>query len=212
MLAGGVVAAIIPRDHVEAARYAAAVWDTGLAPSSYKNKEQVMIGIMCGMELGLPPMQALSAIAIINGRPAVWGDGAAALCAPKVAKYWEGFEGEPNTDDYTAVVKIWRVGQPDEPYIGRFSIADAKRAKLWANASKDPWIKYPSIMQLHRARGFARRAGFADCLKGLALAEEVRDMEQPQTTAPVSTDFLSDDPPAQQQNQPPPNPQDYLEE
>jgi hypothetical protein len=201
MLAGGAVQAIVPRDHVEASRFASAIWKSGLAPSSYKDAEQVSIGIMCGLELGVPPMQALSGIAIINNRPAVWGDLAVALAQRNgtLVNHESLFEGEEGTDSYTAIFRAWRKGQPN-PYEGKFSVGDAKRAKLWANSSKQPWILYPSRMLFNRARAFALRNGFADCLKGLAIAEEVRDLEAPVEREVKSTAFLDDTSPVQDTN------------
>jgi hypothetical protein len=76
--------------------------------------------------------------------------------------------------EYGWEVRYWRKGQ-DQPYIGRFTVRDAKRANLWMNSNKDPWIKYPDRMLFNRARAFALRDGFADALMGLSIAEEVMD-------------------------------------
>ncbi len=212
MLAGGDVKAIIPRDHVEAGRMGAAIFAAGLAPDSYKTPEQVMIGIMAGLELGVAPMQALSGIAIINRRPAVWGDLAVALCQKGgMTNHEDFFEGEEGTDSYTAVYRAWR-GEQKTPYEGRFSVKDAKVAKLWGNASKQPWIMYPNRMLKNRARAFALRDGFADCLKGLAIVEEARDIEPAQIAGPVSTDFLSDEAPAPSKESLLPPPTEFLED
>ena len=52
-----------------------------LAPKDYKGKpENVAVAIAMGMELGVSPMQAIQGIAVINGRPSVWGDLMLALC------------------------------------------------------------------------------------------------------------------------------------
>lgn len=193
--AGNEIRAIVPADHGEAFRMAQGICQAGLAPDSYKNDpHKVTVGIMAGMELGVPPLQALSGIAIINGRPAVWGDLAVGLCQSKgaIAKHQSFFEGEEGTDGYTAVYQIWRVGQPN-CYEGRFSIGDAKRAKLWANPSKRPWIEYPNRMLFNRARAFALRDGFSDHLKGLAIAEEARDSPAPVVAAAVPADLLADE-------------------
>ncbi len=51
------------------------------APKDYKGKpENVLLAIQMGSEVGLKPMQALQNISVINGRVAVWGDAALALC------------------------------------------------------------------------------------------------------------------------------------
>ncbi len=197
LVTGARVAAIIPRDIEEVARIANAVIVAGLAPDSYKGNDdkgtasKIMIGILKGAEIGLPPLTALANIAIINGRPCLWGDGAVALiqASGKVESWEESFDGDPNTDDYTAICSIHRVGQA-APYIGKFSWADAKRARLTA---KGPWVQYPGVMLMWRARTKAMRTGFADCLSGLSIAEEANDI--PAAPAPVAADILEDDKP-----------------
>jgi hypothetical protein len=57
--------------------------------------------------------------------------------------------------------------------VGRFSVADAKRAGLWGKSG--PWTQYPRRMLQLRARGFALRDAFPDVLKGLVTAEEAQD-------------------------------------
>ena len=39
-----------------------------------------MLAVQLGSEVGLRPMQSLQNIAVINGRPAVWGDALPGLC------------------------------------------------------------------------------------------------------------------------------------
>ncbi len=197
LVAGGRVSPIVPRNIEEVARVAQAVIVAGLAPDSYivrndpaATAAKIMIGIMKGAEVGFPPLTALASIAIINNRPCIWGDGAVALVQGSglVDEWEETYEGTPGTEGYTAICSISRRGQ-SKPYVGKFSLADAKRAHL---LTKDPWVKYQFRMLMWRARGYAMRTGFADCLAGLSLAEEVRDMP----TAPEavnSSAFLSDD-------------------
>lgn len=197
LVAGAPVTAIVPRTVDEVARVARAVIVAGLAPNSYQGRNEqetvskIMIGVMKGAEVGLAPITALSTIAIINNRPCIWGDGAVALCQRHSTIEWTKtrYEGKAHEDNYVCIVEVKRRGQ-DEPYVGTFSVADAKRAKLWANPSKAPWLLYPDRMMFNRARAFALRDGFADCLMGLSIAEEVRDLpEAPQ--APDIT-FLDD--------------------
>lgn len=204
LLAGARVQPIVPRTVDEVARVARAVIVAGLAPNSYEGRtadetaSRVMVGIMKGAEVGLAPITALSTIAIINGRPSIYGDGAVALCqaSGKVESVDAHYEGQETPDgfpdNFTAVYSILRRGQ-DKPYVGRFSVADAKRAKLWQNPRKAPWMEHPKRMLMMRARAFALRDGFADCLSGLAIAEEAQDMPAP-APAPVNADFLNDPP------------------
>jgi hypothetical protein len=68
-----------------------------------------------------------------------------------------------------------RRGQPPERRT--FSVADAKRAKLWFKAG--PWTTYPDRMLQMRARGFAIRDVFPDALRGVITAEEAVDIVEP---------------------------------
>lgn len=201
---------ITPRTMDEAYRYAVAVVQAGLAPDSYKNHysdpqanpSKVMLGIAAAMEAGLPPMYGLRQIAIINGRPTIWGDAAMALVQAKnlllkqtVREVGPGFDkSSPINEwpkDFGIVVSLWRRGQ-EEPYVGTFTVADAIRAKLWLNAKKVPWIEHPVRMLTMRARAFPLRDGFADALAGLAIREEVEDYhEEPKQI--TDTSFLDDD-------------------
>jgi hypothetical protein len=200
LVAGNAVAPIVPRTIEEVARVANAVIVAGLAPESYKQggaqetASRIMIGIMSGAELGLAPMQSLKAIAIINGKAALYGDGAVSLvqASGKVEKWEENWTGEEPTPEWTATCRIWRKGQ-SEPYVGKFTWAEAVRARL---VTKGPWRDYPNIMLMWRARTKAMRLGFADFLSGLGIVEELQDIPPP--PKPVATDFLSDTPEPQQ--------------
>jgi hypothetical protein len=195
LVAGERVSPIIPRTIDEVARIANAVIVAGLAPDSYRGTDErataskIMIGIMKGAEIGLAPLTALANIAIINGKPCLYGDGAVALIQKSgaVERWEEAFTGEEGTDSWTANCTIWRRGQ-ESPYEGHFSWGDAKRAKL---TSKGPWLSYPGIMLQWRARGRAMRTGFADCLSGLSIAEEVRDL--PEAPKPIEDKSFLDD-------------------
>lgn len=195
LIAGAGVAPIIPRTIEEVARVARAVIVAKLAPESYKGASdeetasKIMIGIMKGAEIGLPPLTALANIVIVNNRPSVWGDAAVALiqASGKVESWTENFIGTENTDGFTAVCDIKRKGQT-ESYTGRFSIGEAKQARL---LSKGPWVAYPKRMLMWRARTYAMRNGFADCLMGLSIAEEMQDV--PAKAAVTNMEFLDDD-------------------
>lgn len=72
-------------------RFAQAVAGSALAPKDFIGKpESVLVAIQMGMEIGLPPMAALQNIAVINGRPSVWGD--AQLAVVRSSGELEAFE------------------------------------------------------------------------------------------------------------------------
>lgn len=169
---GGQVAAIIPRSLDETYRMATAISASGLAPNTLKSPEQVMVAIIAGAELGLPPFQSLQSFAVINGRPAIWGDGLIAVVRSQGFKVREWMEGEGDQ-----MIAYCEVTRPDNGEVipGEFSVADAKKAGLWNKTG--PWQTSPKRMLKMRARGFACRDGAADVLRGFQLREEVEDYQ-----------------------------------
>jgi len=157
-----------------------------MVPSSYNTPEQVVIGLMKATELGVSPITGLANIMIVNNRPSVWGDLAQALVerSGQVAKQSKeeigdkpapGLELSEWPDSYGWRVSTWRKGQ-DEPYVGEFTVRDARRANLWKKANT-PWVPYPNRMLFNRARAFSLRDGFADCLLGMGIVEEQADFQ-----------------------------------
>ena len=154
-------------------RIAQAVHAARMAPKGMDTPEQCMVAILHGLEVGLTPLAALQRIAVVNGRPTIWGDGALALVrasglAERIVERIEG-DGPVN---WTAVCEVMRKGEV-EPLIRTFSVEDAKRARLWGKAG--PWTDYPRRMLQMRARAFALRDAFADVLGGLYLREEIEE-------------------------------------
>lgn len=191
---------LMPQSLGEAKEIASIIASSGLAPKDYIGKpDMVLVAIQMGADLGLKPMQALQNIAVINGRPSIWGDAAAALVQSSgmMERFHETFEGTFPQDDFTAICVIKRKGWQDE--IRReFSVADAKRAHLWDkrghNGGETPWVTYPKRMLQMRARGFALRDAASDMLMGLVLVEEAQDY--PAIDAPaISVTDVTNEPP-----------------
>lgn len=168
------LAAIIPQDMDDAWRVATAVHKAGLAPQGMNKPEQILIAIMHGLEIGLPPMQAVQRIAVINGRPAIWGDAVPAILWSK------GFQIKEWIEDDVAYCTVTR---PDGNSVTRqFSKDDAANAGLLNR--KGPWQQYQSRMLQMRARGFACRDAAADALAGMYVAEEIQDGFIPEIEIP----------------------------
>lgn len=174
LVAGARPTAIVPKSMDEAYRLAKAVVMSGIAPKG-DSAEACMIKIMHGLEVGLPPLAALQRIAVVNGRPVIWGDGAISLVRGSgLCEYInERIEGEGEST--AAICEVQRRGEP-EPIVRTFSVSDAKRAGLWGKSG--PWQQYPARMLTMRARGFALRDGFADVLGGMYLREEIDEDER----------------------------------
>lgn len=180
------------RSFDEMARFSQAIVNSGLAPKSFQTPEAVMVAIQAGMEIGLPPMQALQGIAVINGRPTLWGDAALAVVTahPAFQDIDETFEG--TKEEAKAVCRVTRKNRA--PVVRGFSVADAKRAGLWGKSG--PWTQYPKRMLQMRARAFAIRDAFPDALRGCGIREEVSDHPSRPVNEPrkVTGIVLPDDP------------------
>lgn len=159
-------------DVVRMAQY---ILKSGFAPKGMQTVEALVVAIECGKEVGLPTMSAVQNIAVINGRPTIFGDAVLGICmsSPRFdhGAFSETIEGDG--DNMRAVCRVRRVGV-NTPVIQTFSVADAKRAKLWGK--QGPWSEYPTRMLMWRARTFALRNAFADILKGYYTTEEARDI------------------------------------
>lgn len=162
---------LAPKNFEEGLRMAELLAKSTLVPNEFRgNPGNVLIAIQMGMEIGLPPMQALQSIAVINGRPSLWGDGMLALVQSSPVFEWID---EPPVANGVATCTVKRKGWPN-PVSRTFTLDDAKKAGLWNKTG--PWQQYPDRMLRMRARAYALRDVFADVLRGLASAEEMLDV------------------------------------
>lgn len=161
-----------PQTFEQALTFAGYLAESQMVPKDFMGKPgNCLVAIQWGMELGLKPLQCMQNIAVINGRPSLWGDAVMALvlASPSCKDVIETYEG--TGDNYAAVCIAQRHGRADK--VARFSLADAKAAGLLNK--QGPWTQYRDRMMKMRARAFALRDQFADVLKGMAVAEEAMD-------------------------------------
>lgn len=166
----------------EAMTFGKMLSQSAFVPKDFRGKaEDCVLAVQHGAELGLGPMQAIQSIAVVNGRPSIYGDAALALAkASPVCEYIsERIEGDG--DQMVAICEAKRRSDPT-PTVSQFSVADAKKAGLWGKSG--PWTQYPRRMLQMRARGFALRDAFADVLRGLVTAEEAQDYTHVEPTKP----------------------------
>jgi len=168
-----------PTTLTEAMTFSDMLAGSSMVPKAYQGKPQdILVCVQWGMEMGLAPMQALQNIAVINGKPSVYGDAMMALVqASSVCEDIEEFFENEGTPNPVAVCVAKRKGR--KPVTARFSVEDAKRAGLWGK--QGPWQAYPKRMMQMRARGFALRDAFPDVLRGLISAEEAQDYPEEST-------------------------------
>ncbi len=146
---------------------------SSFVPKDFRGKpEDCVLAVQHGAEVGLGPMQSVQSIAVINGRPSIWGDAAIALVKGSAVCEYISERIEGDGDSMTAICEAKRRTDPTAT-VSTFSVADAKKAGLWGKAG--PWQQYPKRMLQLRARGFALRDAFPDILRGLVTAEEAQD-------------------------------------
>ena len=164
----------------DAQRFAKAVVASGFAPKGM-NEAGVIIAMQMGAELGLSPMASLQNIAVINGRPALWGDAMLAICRASGVFDEESFEEVVEDTGKGALKATCTVRRlPNgRPVVREFDLSDAKMAGLLGKSG--PWSQYPKRMLQLRARSFALRDAFTDVLRGFDCAEEVRDIPKAQS-------------------------------
>jgi hypothetical protein len=177
----------------EAWRVCTAISKSGLAPRGLDTPEKIFVAVQTGAEAGLTPMASLRSVVVINGTPSWKGEAALALIrnsrlcisTPRVFVRGEG-------DAREGVFAVHREG--GDPVEVTFSVADAKKAKLWGKSG--PWSEYPDSMLTWRAVGRGSKLYFSDVLIGMAIAEEVRDYPaeaHPEPAKPAEPDPLLDE-------------------
>lgn len=194
---------LAPQSIEEAMRFADMMSKSNLVPKDFSgNPGNILVAIQWGMELGLQPMQAMQNIAVINGRPSLWGDAVIALVrsSPLCEYVYESDDGN------TATCRVKRRGEEEQ--VRMFSMEDAQRAGLVGKAG--PWTQYPKRMRQMRARAFAMRDVFPDVLRGMPVAEELQDLpERDMGAADVVSRTATT---ADQQSQLPPYPEERFAE
>jgi hypothetical protein len=171
---------------------------TEMVPKAYRGKpDDILVSVLHGQELGLPALQALQSIAVINGVPSIYGDAALALVrsSGKLEDFdeWLEVDGQRIDGPVDVVDLADKQGKKIVAYcvskrLGSlkprktwFSVDDAKRAHLWLKkgyeGKETPWCTVPQRMLMWRARGWNLRDNFGDVLKGLAIYEEAQDFD-----------------------------------
>lgn len=168
---------IAPENFEHYYRIANMMSKSDMVPKGYKDKPQdVLIAMEMGVSLGLGPLQAIQNIAVINGKPCLYGDGMLSVCSGRPD--FENIIEEPLTNEAGKTIgfKCTVIRRNRAPVTQTFTEDDAKKAGLLGKSG--PWSNYPTRMLQMRARGFALRDSFADALGGVRIAEEVQDYEE----------------------------------
>lgn len=187
---------LAPKDFDGLWRCISVICETSMAGAYRKKPEEAFVAAQLGMSVGMNYMQSLQSVAVINGKPSLYGDATTALCKASTQmedhqEYWEldgeklqDYEGPEDLkewpDNLKAVCLMKRRGVTS-PQIGKFSIMDAKRMQKWNKHTQEGnlsvWQKHPLDMLMWKARHRAQSTAFADVLKGFLPAAIAADYE-----------------------------------
>lgn len=137
---------------------------SGLAPDTVDSIEKVLVIALKGRELNVPPMQALSHIHVIKGKPTMSAELMGALVRSKGHRI-----RVVETSNDQCVLEGTRADDPDSPTRLTYSLEDAKTAGL---LSADSWKKHPAAMLRARATSALCRLLFGDVLMGASYTPE----------------------------------------
>jgi hypothetical protein len=213
---GGQVMAIVPQTFEETFRMARTVVASGLAPAALIGKKTgddaasaVAVCIMSGAELGLKPMVSLRSFTVINGKPALYGDGLINVVrqSGKVTFLKTGYEirdgqmvgychakrsdtGEESRVEFTQA-QAERAGLWDDRPTVRKQVWENNQ-KIWKDGQPNdaPWYKFRERMMAWRAAGYCLRELFGDVLGGIRdefEAREIADAEDMRDVTPAAT-------------------------
>lgn len=170
--AGATAGALVPADATidlapRAWMVAQKIAGTDFVPVAMKGKpEAVLAAMLTGNELGLPLMQSLAKIHVVNGRPGLAAEVMRSLVLAAGHEIW--IEEKSRT---SVTVGGKRAGSSREQRV-TWTIEDANSAKL---ANKDVWKSYPRAMLTARATAELCRDLFPDVIGGLYSVEELED-------------------------------------
>jgi hypothetical protein len=139
---------------------------THFLPRGVDTPEKAIAIMLKGRELGIPPMYALSNIAVINGKPTA---GAELMLALIYRDHGDDAIRITESSPSRCSVAYRRRGWPRHETFS-FTVEDAERADL---LGKDNWRHYPAAMLRARCISAVARLAFPDTIGGLYTPEEL---------------------------------------
>ena len=137
-------------------------------PKHITNASQLLMILQTGKEMGLKPMQAINGIYILNGKVALYSH-------VMLSKVLEGGVKLKWLKDTPTEAEVEFSGLDRDPYIAKFTIAEAQKAGLVKVGGA--WTTYPSAMLRARAISSGARVFCPDLISGAYTLEEVADVD-----------------------------------
>ncbi len=147
---------------------AASLVPTGFLPKGIDTPEKAVAVMLKGRELNVPPMYALSNIAIVQGKPTVSAEMMLALIYRDHGK--QAIRVKESTDARCTVE--YRLDGWNDTSAYTFTIDQAKQAGLTKNPT---WSNYPAAMLRARCISAVARMAFPECIAGMYVPGELGD-------------------------------------
>ena len=163
---------------------------TGFLPVAIKTPAQAVAIILTGRELGLPPMQSLRSICIIQGKPE--------LSADLQLSIFHRDGGRSKWTTMTAIAAtLWLRHPNGDEHTETWTMEDAKQAGLAAGAN---WQKYPKAMLRSRAITAGLKSIGFEPLTGAYAPGEIGG---PEVVGPEPVEIVPEAEPSEEPPQPP---------
>ena len=185
----------------EAMKIANMLAGSKLVPQQYQgHPEDVLIACSWGESLGLKPLSALNAIAVVNGRPQLFGDALKALIM-KHGTIEENWDNEQGVWTMTAHRKgfpdvTWSYGYNDAIAAGHVSYNPQSNTFGLGARKSEAWVKYTKRMCQLKCRNFVIRDAFPDVIQGIDIEGSDDDVMQ---ISEVQTEPVTEVPAIEQQ-------------
>lgn len=155
----------VPMTLPEKMKYAEALASANLLPRAYqKQPGNVLLAMELGDAMGIPAIQAINDVHVIEGKPSA----SANLIGAMVRK--AGHKLRVNGDDTYATAQVIRADDPDFTFEVTWTLDRAKTAGLLTG--KGNWSKYPAAMLKARAITEVARSACPDALYGVTYTPE----------------------------------------
>lgn len=145
-------------------QYAQALAQASLLPKQYqRNPGNVLLAVELGESLGIPPIQAINTVHVIEGKPSA----SSGLISALVRR--AGHTLRVKGDDQSATAEIVRSDDPDFTYSVTWDMGRARNAGV---TGRDNWKKYPAAMLKARAITEVARDACQEALMGVQYTPE----------------------------------------
>lgn len=156
----------VTNDYKELYQLSTILIKSGLAPRSIRSPEQAFFVIMKGQEVGIPPIQALTHIHIIEGKPTMSAELMLALAKEKAGVHVESIE----LTNEKCRLRFTRPNRPE--HTEEFTIEEAK---LLGFVNKDNYKKQLGTMLRWRCISKGLRFYAPEALAGISYTPDELD-------------------------------------